>query len=99
MRVFIVAVTAAIVLAAGAHFALNAVQESSADAYATSAARLDSRNASTITVAKDSQPDKPFAYCTEVACPNAGEPRTGFLGSNSDGLAGAIANGHGCCDA
>ena len=37
MRVFLIAVTAAVVLAAGAHFALNAVQKSSADAYATSA--------------------------------------------------------------
>ena len=41
MRVFSIAVAAAIIIAAGAHFALNAVQESSADAYATSAARLD----------------------------------------------------------
>jgi hypothetical protein len=41
MRVFLIAVAAAVVLAAGAHFTLNAVQESSADAYATSGARLD----------------------------------------------------------
>lgn len=41
MRVFLIAVAAAVVLAAGAYVTLNAVQESSADAYATSGARLD----------------------------------------------------------
>ena len=43
MRAFIAAVGAAIVLAIGASFALNLVQETAADAYHTGAARLDSQ--------------------------------------------------------
>jgi hypothetical protein len=41
MRVFLCAVAAAAVLAAGAHFALNSVQESTAAANTTGSARLD----------------------------------------------------------
>jgi hypothetical protein len=41
MRAFALSVLTALVLAVGFHLSLNTVQESSADAYATSAARLD----------------------------------------------------------
>ena len=41
MRVFIVAVTAAAAIAVVAHFSLDAVQKSSAQAYSTNGARLD----------------------------------------------------------
>lgn len=41
MRAFSLSILAAVVLAVGFHFGLNAIQESSADAYATSATRLD----------------------------------------------------------
>ena len=41
MRVFIVSVAAAVVIAVVAQLSLSAVQKSSAQAYATGAARLD----------------------------------------------------------
>jgi hypothetical protein len=41
MRVFVFAATAATVIAVVAHFSLNAIQKSSAQAYSTSATRLD----------------------------------------------------------
>jgi hypothetical protein len=41
MRVFILAAAAAVVIAVVAQFGLSAIQKSSAQAYATSAARLD----------------------------------------------------------
>ena len=41
MRAFLCAVTVAVVVAAGAHFALNSVQESTAAANTTGSARLD----------------------------------------------------------
>lgn len=43
MRVFIFAVAAAIVIATAAHFGLDEVQKSSAQAYSTGGARLDSQ--------------------------------------------------------
>ena len=43
MRVFVLAAAAAIVIAVVAQFSLAAIQKSSAQAYATGAARLDSQ--------------------------------------------------------
>jgi hypothetical protein len=43
MRAFIFAAVAAVVIATAAHFGLDAVQQSSALAYSTGGARLDSQ--------------------------------------------------------
>ena len=45
MRVFIASVFALVILAVGFHYALNTVQVSTADAYATSGTRLDQQEA------------------------------------------------------
>ncbi len=45
MRAFVAAVCTAVVLAIGASFVLSLVQETSADAYHTGAARLDRQEA------------------------------------------------------
>ena len=45
MRVFFLSLLALVVLAVGFHYGLNAVQKSSADAYATSSTRLDRQEA------------------------------------------------------
>ncbi len=41
MRVFVLSVAAAVIIAGAAYVGLNRVQESSADAYTTGSARLD----------------------------------------------------------
>ena len=45
MRVFSISVIAAVLLAVGFWFGLSGIQESSADAYATSGVRLDQQEA------------------------------------------------------
>jgi hypothetical protein len=45
MRAFLLSVLTLVILAIGSHYVLNAVQVSTADAYATSSTRLDQNEA------------------------------------------------------
>ena len=45
MRVFLLSLLTLVILAVGFHYGLNAVQVSTADAYATSSTRLDQQEA------------------------------------------------------
>ena len=45
MRVFLLSLFTLVILAVGFHYGLNAVQVSTADAYATSSTRLDQQEA------------------------------------------------------
>jgi hypothetical protein len=45
MRAFLLSLVVLVILAVGFHYGLNAVQESTADAYATQSTRLDQQEA------------------------------------------------------
>ena len=101
MRVFSIAVAAAIIIAAGAHFALNAVQNPRLTPMPPAPRVWIGRSASTISAAKDNQLQavrpSPIARKLHVRIP--GNPVRVSSVVTAMVWPGPSPNGHGCCDA